>query len=87
MGPVKLVLKMVTINELVEIASKVAGKLVHKLYSRCTNGVRGQLNNDLIREKLGWDYSQTLENYPKTYEWINGQANGTSYCVTVLPPN
>ena len=35
-------------------------------------GVRGRnSNNDLIREKLGWDYSQTLEEgIRKTYEWI-----------------
>ena len=31
-------------------------------------------NNDLVREKLGWDYSQTLEEgVRKTYEWINAQ--------------
>ena len=38
-------------------------------------GVRGRnSNNDLIREKLGWDYSQTLEEgIRKTYEWIKGQ--------------
>ena len=31
-------------------------------------------NNDLIREKLGWDYSQTLEEgISKTYNWISEQ--------------
>ena len=36
-------------------------------------GVRGRnSNNDLIREKLGWDYSQSLEDgIEKTYNWIN----------------
>jgi nucleoside-diphosphate-sugar epimerase len=30
----------------------------------------------LIREKLGWDYSQTLEEgIAKTYEWIHEQAH------------
>ena len=38
-------------------------------------GVRGRnSNNDLIREKLGWDYSQTLEEgIRKTYNWIKQQ--------------
>ena len=35
-------------------------------------GVRGRnSNNDLIRENLGWDYEQTLEEgIRKIYEWI-----------------
>ena len=38
-------------------------------------GVRGRnSNNDLVREKLGWDYSQPLEvGIAKTYEWISEQ--------------
>ena len=38
-------------------------------------GVRGRnSNNDLIRENLGWDYSQTLEEgIRKTYTWIKQQ--------------
>jgi len=38
-------------------------------------GVRGRnSNNNLIREKLGWDYSQTLEEgINKTYSWISEQ--------------
>ena len=38
-------------------------------------GVRGRnSNNDLIREKLGWDYKQTLEEgIRKTYIWISEQ--------------
>ena len=40
-------------------------------------GVRGRnSNNDLIREKLGWDYEQTLEEgIRKTYNWIKEQIN------------
>jgi len=65
--------EMVTINELVETAARVSGKKVqrqHKLDAPL--GVRGRnSNNDLIREKLDWDYSQTLEEgIRKTYEWI-----------------
>ena len=58
------------------LPSKVAGKPVqrrHKLDAPL--GVRGRnSNNDLIREKLGWDYEQTLEEgIRKTYEWISQQ--------------
>ena len=73
-GPVNIGSEeMVRINDLVEIASKVAGKPVqrrHKLDAPL--GVRGRnSNNDLIREKLGWDYEQTLEEgIRKTYNWI-----------------
>jgi len=68
--------EMVTINELVDTAAKVANKTIgkdHKLDAPL--GVRGRnSNNDLIREKLGWDYSQTLEEgIRKTYNWIMGQ--------------
>ena len=69
---------MVTINQLVETAAKVSGKVVKKIYKLdAPTGVRGRnSNNDLIREKLGWDYSQTLEEgIRKTYEWISEQIN------------
>jgi len=38
-------------------------------------GVRGRnSDNTLIREKLGWDYSTTLEEgIRKTYNWIMGE--------------
>jgi nucleoside-diphosphate-sugar epimerase len=66
---------MVTINQLVDTAAKVAGKVVEKNHIDGPLGVRGRnSNNDLIREKLGWDYSQTLEEgILKTYEWISEQ--------------
>ena len=67
---------MVTINQLVDIAAKVAGKVVKKVYKLdAPLGVRGRnSNNDLIRKELGWDYSQTLEEgIRKTYNWIKQQ--------------
>ena len=79
MGPVNIGSEeMVTINELVEIAERVSGKIVkrnHKLDA--PTGVRGRnSNNDLIREKLNWDYSQSLEDgIKKTYSWIESQLN------------
>ena len=78
-GPVNIGSEeMVTINQLVETAAKVSGKVVHKTYIDGPLGVRGRnSNNDLIREKLGWDYSQTLEEgIRKTYNWIKEQMNG-----------
>ena len=73
-GPVNIGSEeMVTINQLVETAAKVSGKVVQKIHKLdAPLGVRGRnSNNDLIREKLGWDYSMTLEEgISKTYEWI-----------------
>tara|TARA_A100001011_G_C14257623_1_gene820788 strand:+ start:243 stop:1253 length:1011 start_codon:yes stop_codon:yes gene_type:complete len=75
-GPVNIGSEeMVSINQLVEITSKVAKKCVIKNHIDGPLGVRGRnSNNDLIREKLKWDYSQTLEEgISKTYKWINDQ--------------
>ena len=78
MGPVNIGSEeMVTINELVDTAAKVSGKEVQKIHIDGPLGVRGRnSNNDLIREKLGWDYSQTLEEGIRiTYNWIQEQIN------------
>ena len=75
-GPVNIGSEeMVTINELVDTAAKVSGKEVSKIHIDGPLGVRGRnSNNDLIRENLGWDYSQTLEEgIRKTYIWISEQ--------------
>jgi len=77
LGPVNIGSEeMVTINKLVEITSNVAGKSVSSRHNlNAPLGVRGRnSNNDLVREKLGWDYEQTLEEgISKTYEWVNEQ--------------
>ena len=75
-GPVNIGSEeMVTIDQLVETAAKVSGKDVEINHIDGPLGVRGRnSNNDLIREKLGWDYTQTLEEgIEKTYTWINSQ--------------
>jgi len=75
-GPVNIGSEeMVTINTLANTAAKVSGKEITKNHIDGPLGVRGRnSNNDLIREKLGWDYSMTLEEgIRKTYEWINAQ--------------
>ena len=76
LGPVNIGSEeMVTINQLVDTVAKVAGKTVHKIHIDGPLGVRGRnSNNDLIRENLDWDYSQTLEEgIRKTYNWIQEQ--------------
>jgi len=77
LGPVNIGSEeMVTINQLVETAAKVSGKVVQRTHNlNAPLGVRGRnSNNDLVREKLGWDYEQTLEEgIRKTYEWISEQ--------------
>mgnify|MGYP001156888002 FL=1 len=84
-GPVNIGSEeMVTINELVETAAKVSGKVVKKAHKLdAPLGVRGRnSNNDLIREKLGWDYSQTLEEgIAKTYAWISEQIKSRQHGV------
>ena len=73
--------EMVTINQLVDIAAKVAGKKITKVHVDGPLGVRGRnSNNDLVREKLGWDYTMTLEEgIKKTYEWIRWQVSKQIY--------
>ena len=76
MGPVNIGSEeMVSINELVDTAAKIARKYIEKNHIDGPLGVRGRnSNNDLIREKLGWDYSMTLEQgIRKTYKWIQEQ--------------
>lgn len=75
-GPVNIGSEeMVTINQLVAVASDVAGKSININHIDGPLGVRGRnSDNRLIREKLGWDYSMPLsEGISKTYEWISSQ--------------
>ena len=75
-GPVNIGSEeMVTINQLVDIAAKVAGKKIARKHIPGPLGVRGRNSeNSLIRETLGWDYKQTLEQgIEKTYKWISEQ--------------
>ena len=73
-GPVNIGSEeMVTINQLVDIVATVAKKKVTIDHIDGPLGVRGRnSNNDLIREELGWDYSQPLkEGIARTYEFIS----------------
>ncbi|MBP7335472.1 NAD-dependent epimerase/dehydratase family protein [Niveispirillum sp.] len=65
--------EMVTINQLVDIVSSIAGKTLHKRHIPGPLGVRGRnSDNTLIQEKLGWSPSMTLRSgLEKTYAWIS----------------
>ena len=82
-GPVNIGSEeMVSINELVDITARVANKVVTKVYDlTAPRGVMGRnSNNDLIKEKLGWEYSMTLEEgIRKTYGWISWEASKEIY--------
>jgi len=80
-GPVNIGSEeMVSINELVDVVSEVAGKpvrRVHKIDANCIGVKARNSNNDLIRKMLEWDYTMSLkEGISITYEWINNQVNG-----------
>ena len=81
-GPVNIGSEeMVTINELVDIVESIEDKDLTRIYVDGPLGVRGRnSNNDLIRDKLGWDYSMTLEEgIKKTYHWIGWQISKEMY--------
>lgn len=66
----------VTINELVDIIAKIAGKKISKRYNLSKpQGVRGR-NADLtkVRKLLGWEPKISLEEgLERTYKWIEKQ--------------
>ena len=88
-GPVNIGSEeMVSINGLVDIAAKAADKKVEKNHIEGPLGVRGRnSNNDLIREKLDWDYTMTLEEgIKKTYDWINEKQLGNKKIEHKISP-
>lgn len=70
--------EMVTINQLADLAASVDGKTITKKHIDGPLGVRGRnSNNDLLREKLNWDYSLPMSyGIEKTYTWIKQQLAG-----------
>jgi GDP-D-mannose 3',5'-epimerase len=67
--------EMVTINQLVDITARVAGKRIYKKHVQGPLGVRGRnSDNSLIKEKLNWAPSTKLEDGIRTtYAWIKNQ--------------
>jgi nucleoside-diphosphate-sugar epimerase len=68
--------RLVTINRLADIIESIAGIACRRIYSAgAPEGVRGRnSDNTLVREKLGWAPTITLEEgLEKTYRWIYDQ--------------
>ncbi len=65
--------RMITIDELVDIVAKVAGKHIEKQYDLTKpQGVRGRnSDNSRLRQVLGWEPIISLEEgLGRTYDWI-----------------
>ncbi len=90
LGPVNIGSdEMVTINQLVDYAEKAGDKKLERTYKLdAPQGVRGRnSDNTLIKEKLGWSPSFSLEEgIKRTYEWISSQVNQTK-TATNSPTN
>jgi len=68
--------RMVTIDELVDIVSSIAGKRVYKQHDLTKpQGVRGRnSDNTRLRQVLGWEPTVSLEDgLARTYRWIADQ--------------
>ena len=68
--------ELVTINELVGLVARIAGKRITKRHNLTgPQGVRGRnSNNTRLREVLGWEPSISLEQgLASTFEWIAEQ--------------
>jgi len=68
--------RLVTVNELVDMIARIAGKRVVKRYDLTKpQGVRGRnSDNTKLRQVLGWEPQVTLEEgLARTYKWIREQ--------------
>jgi nucleoside-diphosphate-sugar epimerase len=68
---------MISINDLVLLIARLAGKQVTIQNINGPLGVMGRnSDNKLIKEVLGWAPQDTLEyGLNKTYDWIDAQLN------------
>lgn len=71
--------RMVTINELADIISEIAGVRIGKKHVEGPQGVRGRnSDNTLLRKVLGWEPQISLEDgLARTYQWIEEQVRAT----------
>ena len=67
--------EMVTINQLVDVVSDIAGKRVERKHIDGPQGVRGRnSDNRLIKQSLGWAPQQPLRTgLEQTYAWVERQ--------------
>jgi nucleoside-diphosphate-sugar epimerase len=81
-GPVNIGSEeMVTINQMAQIVINISGKNLVIKNIPGPVGVRGRnSDNKLIKEKLGWNYQQSLKDgLQKTYTWISEQVKNNRY--------
>jgi nucleoside-diphosphate-sugar epimerase len=71
--------RMVTINQLADMAAKIAGITVKKKHVDGPQGVRGRnSDNTMLRKVLGWEPQISLEDgVARTYAWIETQLKST----------
>jgi nucleoside-diphosphate-sugar epimerase len=77
--------QLVTINELVDIVEGIAGVTLKRNYNlSAPQGVRGRnSDNTLIRDRLGWAPSITLEDgLRNTYKWVFDQMSSGEAPIT-----
>ena len=78
--------RMISINELVDIVSQIAGKRIGKRYDTTKpQGVRGRnSDNTRLREVLNWEPRISLEEgLERTYQWIAAELEKKSAAATV----
>jgi nucleoside-diphosphate-sugar epimerase len=81
--------EMVSIDQLVDVVSGIAGKNLTKRHIDGPTGVRGRTSdNRLIREKLAWSPATVLiDGLRPTYAWINQQVTRNARSASeTLPP-
>jgi len=79
--------RMISVNELVDIVAKIAGKKIGKRYDLTKpQGVRGRnSDNTRLREVLKWEPSISLEEgLTITYHWIAGELEKQSAAENAL---
>jgi Nucleoside-diphosphate-sugar epimerases len=78
--------RMISINELVDVVARIAGKRIRKRYDLTKpQGVRGRnSDNTQLRKVLGWEPAVSLEEgLDRTYRWIAGELEKASASLEV----
>lgn len=72
--------RMVSINQLADIISQIAGVAIEKIHVDGPMGVRGRnSDNSKLRQALGWEPQIPLETgLERTYQWIEQEVRATS---------
>lgn len=77
--------RMVSVSQLVDMITKIAGKTIRKRYDLTKpQGVRGRnSDNTRLREVLKWEPQVSLEDgLARTYRWIEGELKKSSILAT-----